>query len=89
MGGIAVQPVPILLAEDEALLLIDFEQALTEAGYGVVAVSSGTKAIALLIAPDSNIQGIITDIRFREPPRRLGSGASGAGNRPRNTGRLR
>jgi DNA-binding NtrC family response regulator len=49
-------------------LLIDFEQALTEAGYGVVAVSSGTKAIALLIAPDSNIQGIITDIRFREPP---------------------
>ncbi|MBP2238811.1 DNA-binding NtrC family response regulator [Sinorhizobium kostiense] len=63
-----MESVPILLAEDEALLLLDFEQALAEAGFSVIAVSSGRKAIALLNAGDASIQGIVTDIRFREPP---------------------
>ncbi|MBB3395394.1 MULTISPECIES: response regulator [unclassified Rhizobium] len=58
----------ILLAEDETLLLLDFKQALIEAGFGVLAVSSGGEAIALLNAEGSSIQGLITDIQFREPP---------------------
>lgn len=63
-----VEPVPVLMAEDEALLLIDFEQALTEAGFFVVAVTSGKRAIELLNTAEPTIQGLITDIRFREPP---------------------
>jgi hypothetical protein len=36
-----------LLSEDEALLLLGFEQALAEAGFGVIAVSIGWKAMVL------------------------------------------
>nr|WP_245181941.1 response regulator [Sinorhizobium mexicanum] len=49
-------------------MLLDFECALTEAGFGVVAVTSGSKAIEHLTAADSSIQGIVTDIRFGESP---------------------
>lgn len=63
-----MESVPILLAEYETLLLLDFEQALAEAGFGVIAVSSGRKAIALLNSGDASIQGMVTDIPFREPP---------------------
>jgi DNA-binding NtrC family response regulator len=57
-----------LLAEDEALLLVDFEGALKEAGFGVVAVTSGGRAVELLTSDDSAIQGVITDIRFPQRP---------------------
>ncbi|OAP35169.1 transcriptional regulator [Sinorhizobium glycinis] len=63
-----MEPVTILLAEDEGLLLTEFEQALTDAGFGVVAVTSGIKAIKHLNAAEPCMHGVVTDIRFREPP---------------------
>ncbi len=59
-----MEPVCILVAEDEALLLIDFEGALIEAGFTVVAVASGGNAIERLRSADLSIQGIVTDIRL-------------------------
>jgi DNA-binding NtrC family response regulator len=63
-----MEVVTILLADDEALLLMDFEVALTEAGFHVAAVTSGSKAIDILRSANSPIQGVVTDIRFRELP---------------------
>ncbi|MBP2238716.1 DNA-binding NtrC family response regulator [Sinorhizobium kostiense] len=60
--------VTILLADDESLLLLDFEQALTEAGYRVVAVTSGKRALEVLEAAELVVNGVVTDIQFREPP---------------------
>jgi DNA-binding response OmpR family regulator len=39
-----MEPVTIMLVEDEALLLFGFEEALTEAGFNVVACSSEREA---------------------------------------------
>ncbi|MDX0506243.1 response regulator [Sinorhizobium medicae] len=58
--------VTILLADDEAILLLDYEHALVEAGYAVIAVSSGAKAIVAL--DETLIHGVITDVRFAAPP---------------------
>lgn len=59
-----MKPATILLADDEALLLLDYEAALAEAGFVVVAVASGGKAIEVLRSADSEIAGVVTDIRF-------------------------
>jgi hypothetical protein len=40
-----MEPVTIMLVEDEALLLFEFEEALTEADFNVVACSSGTRGV--------------------------------------------
>nr|WP_289851504.1 response regulator [Sinorhizobium meliloti] len=68
MRGQIVDKVTILIADDEALLLIDFEQALVEAGFHVVAVTSGGKALEILNTAGSPIQGLVTDIRFVGSP---------------------
>lgn len=68
LGGQALESVTILLAEDETLLLLDFEDALKEAGFMVLAVTSGKKAVEHLKAAESSIAGIVTDIRFAESP---------------------
>lgn len=68
LGGHALESVNILLAEDETLLLLDFEDALKEAGFVVLAVTSGKKAVEHLKAAESSIAGIVTDIRFAESP---------------------
>lgn len=68
LGGHALESVTILLAEDETLLLLDFEDALKEAGFMVLAVTSGKKAVEHLKAAESSIAGIVTDIRFAESP---------------------
>lgn len=52
----------ILLADDEALLLIELEGALADAGFLVLAVTSGLRAIELLNSADSEIAGVVTDI---------------------------
>lgn len=41
----AMEPVTIMLVEDEALLLFEFEEALTEADFNVIACSSGTRGV--------------------------------------------
>ncbi|ARS67569.1 response regulator [Sinorhizobium meliloti] len=58
----------ILLADDEALLLIELEGALADAGFLVLAVTSGLRAIELLNSADSEIAGVVTDIRFGSFP---------------------
>ena len=60
----------LLLVDDEALILHLLEDALTDAGYAVVTALDGDEAIAALDARDSNLSGLITDIR-------MGDGASG------------
>ncbi|MQW48116.1 response regulator, partial [Sinorhizobium meliloti] len=52
-----MEPITILLAEDETLLLVDFEDGLREAGFMVLAVTSGKKAIEHLKAAESSIAG--------------------------------
>ncbi|WP_234827313.1 response regulator [Sinorhizobium meliloti] len=47
---------------------MDFEDGLREAGFMVLAVTSGKKAIEHLKAAESSIAGIVTDIRFAEFP---------------------
>lgn len=63
-----MEAVTILLADDEALLLMDFEVALTDAGFHVTAVTRGKKAIDILRSANAPIDGVITDIRFGEYP---------------------
>lgn len=66
--GIVMEAVTILLADDEALLLMDFEVALADAGFHVTAVTRGGKAIEILRAANAPIDGVVTDIRFGEYP---------------------
>lgn len=66
--GWDVEAVTILLADDEAILLLDFEAALTDAGFLVTSVASGAKAIDILHSSNSPVGGLVTDIRFREFP---------------------
>lgn len=63
-----MESVQILIAEDEALILLDLEQGLTDAGFVVVTTTTGAGAIELLKGADPPILGLITDIRFGEPP---------------------
>ncbi|MGK9204256.1 response regulator [Sinorhizobium meliloti] len=63
-----MEAVTILLADDESMLLLDFEGTLTGAGFLVTSVTSGAKAIAILHSANSQIDGVVTDIRFREFP---------------------
>ncbi|AAK64669.1 response regulator (plasmid) [Sinorhizobium meliloti] len=63
-----MKPATILLAEDEALLLLDYEAALADAGFVVVAVARGGKAIEVWRSADSEVAGVATDIRFYELP---------------------
>lgn len=63
--GIVMEAVTIF---DEALLLMDFEVALADAGFHVTAVTRGGKAIEILRAANAPIDGVVTDIRFGEYP---------------------
>lgn len=60
----AMEPVTIMLVEDGALLLFEFEEALTEAGFNVVACYSGTKAVEYLRSAEGAAEGVVTDIRL-------------------------
>ncbi|MFD2646306.1 response regulator [Devosia albogilva] len=60
----------LLLAEDEALLLPNLEDALAEGGYDTLVVDNGIKAIEELEKDVARFRGLITDIR-------MGAGPSG------------
>lgn len=62
----AMEPVTIMLVEGEGLLLFEFEEALTEAGFNVVAFSSGTKAMEYLRSAEGAAKGVVTDIRLSD-----------------------
>lgn len=60
----------VLLVEDEAVLALDLEHELTDAGYHVTVAINGNRAIQALDDPASAFVAIATDIR-------LGTGANG------------
>ena len=60
----------LLLVEDEALILLDVESALIEAGFAVVSARNAAVALELFDADPASFRGVVTDIR-------LGDGKSG------------
>jgi DNA-binding NtrC family response regulator len=58
----------LLLAEDEALLIPDIEDALIEAGYEILIASNGEQAIQQLTSNITRVRGLITDIRMGTGP---------------------
>lgn len=63
-----METVTILLVEDEAFLLMDFQDTLNEAGFNVLAETNGKKAIERLRAARQSILGVITDVRLGSSP---------------------
>jgi two-component system OmpR family response regulator len=60
----------ILLVEDEALILLDVETDLVEAGFEVVSAKNVTEALQCFDAEPAKFAGLVTDIR-------LGTGETG------------
>lgn len=60
----------ILVVEDEAMILMDLETALGEAGFEVVTAADAKQAISVIDARHAEIRAVLTDIR-------LGAGKSG------------
>ena len=54
----------ILVVEDDPVIPVVIEDALTGGGYNVVCASSGERAIELLDNPDAKYRGIVTDINL-------------------------
>ena len=65
-----MEPVLLLLAEDEPLIALATQDALEDAGFTIVPAASGADAIAILDERHGEIKGLVTDVR-------LGSGPSG------------
>ena len=60
--------VPVLVAEDEALIRMLLEEELTEAGFQVVPAADGHQAEAKLEAEAPRLCAIVTDIRLGRGP---------------------
>ena len=60
----------LLLVEDEALIRMNLQDELEEAGFALVVASNGGQAMAELEADATRFRGVLTDIR-------LGSGPNG------------
>lgn len=63
-------PLRVLVIEDEPLILMDVDAALTDAGFEVVTSASAAQGIAVFDERSAEICALVTDIR-------LGKGASG------------
>ena len=59
-----MEPVRLLVVEDEVLIHLSIEDALAEAGYEIVIAMNGKTAIAELDADAALFKGVITDIRL-------------------------
>jgi len=58
----------LFLVEDDALIRELLEASLTEAGFQVIEVSDGTKALAEFQADATRFRAVITDIRLGAGP---------------------
>jgi CheY-like chemotaxis protein len=67
-GDALESAVLILLAEDEGLIALSIEEALTEGGFAVHSVDSGSEAIAAIDAGTHLFAGLITDVRLGDGP---------------------
>jgi DNA-binding response OmpR family regulator len=61
-------PTLLLLAEDEALILVDVRDSLKDAGFEVVAAHNGKQAIAELDADATRFKAVVTDIQLGDGP---------------------
>lgn len=68
MRSRSLEPVLILLAEDEPLVGLTVQTGLEDGGYRVLHVESGTAAIAAIDAQAEGLAGVITDIRLGAGP---------------------
>lgn len=55
---------PVLLVDDEDMIVELLEENLHDAGYTVVSVRSGAHAIEMMDAPDANYRALVTDINL-------------------------
>ncbi len=62
-----METVTVLVVEDEGLLLLEFEEALVNAGFNTVTASSARDALRTLNATSTRIHGVVTDIRLGSP----------------------
>jgi CheY-like chemotaxis protein len=60
----------LILVEDEALLHMEIEEALTEGGFDVKLATTATEGITLLESHKDAVRGLITDVN-------LGAGGNG------------
>src|ERR1700738_4733268 len=60
----------LILVEDEALLHLDIQEALSEGGFDVKLATNATEGIALLDSHKDAVRGLITDVN-------LGAGGNG------------
>ena len=58
----------LFLVEDDALIRDFLESSLTEAGFAVVNVGDGTKALAEFDADATRFRALVTDIRLGPGP---------------------
>ncbi|BCM19149.1 response regulator [Mesorhizobium sp. J8] len=58
----------VLVVEDEALILLDIEDALEEAGFVVIAARNGAQAIQTFDADPQHVIAVVTDIRLGAGP---------------------
>lgn len=61
-----MEPSLILLAEDEALVALDLQDALNAAGFAVFHVFGGDDALAALKEHRAKLAGVITDVKFEQ-----------------------
>ncbi|MES2904265.1 MAG: response regulator [Pseudomonadota bacterium] len=61
-----MEPSLILLAEDEALIALDLQDALEAAGFAVLHVFGGKDAVKALNDTENRLAGVVTDVRFGE-----------------------
>ncbi|ATU94546.1 hypothetical protein B5P45_22360 [Phyllobacterium zundukense] len=60
--------IPLLLVEDHALLNLEMERELTDAGYTIVTATDGAKALAELNMDSNKFKGLITDVNIGKGP---------------------
>lgn len=63
-----VDRVLILLVEDEALIRINLEEELSDAGFILVVARDGRQALAEIETEVTRFRGIVTDIRLGQGP---------------------
>jgi DNA-binding NtrC family response regulator len=57
-----IKTIPILVVEDEAILLVDVEVTLEEGGYTVLAAANAKEALAFIDSELGEIRALVTDI---------------------------
>lgn len=61
-------PVILLIAEDEALVALAAQDILEGAGYAVIVAGNGNEAIAMLDERNTELSGLIADVRLGTGP---------------------